>query len=147
MALRFGRGVAGELLVDPLYHGWRRSFPNVTPMYNAVFMRERIEEEFKDSFEERCFSVILNTTVQSHPISEYDVININGFIPEQFEDTTDDQILKLMVDAEFLCSVHKANIPIAKYRNAIADQETDDGPGLRCAQCAKIITCKISSKR
>ena len=34
-----------------------------------------------------------------------------------------------MDDSETKCSVHKANIPIAKYRNAIADQETDDGPG------------------
>ena len=47
-----------------------------------------------------------------------------------------------MDDSETMCSVHKANIPIAKYRNVIADQETDDGPGFRCAECAKCITYK-----
>ena len=46
-----------------------------------------------------------------------------------------------------MCSVHRAHIPMAKYRNAIADQESDVGPGFRCADCAKCLTCKISSKR
>jgi len=47
-----------------------------------------------------------------------------------------------MDDSEIMCSVNKANIPIAKYRNAIADPETDYGPGFRCAECAKCITYK-----
>ncbi len=51
-----------------------------------------------------------------------------------------------MDDSEIMCSVNKANIPIAKYRNAIADPETDYGPGFRCAECAKCITCIILSK-
>ena len=81
--------------------------------------------------------------------SEYDVIGCNGLISDQFEDTTDDDdhLLRIMDDSESMCSVHKATIPIAKYRNAIADQETDDGPGFRCAECAKCIMCKILSKR
>ena len=76
LALRAGKSVAGELLVDSVYHGWRRtlkSFSNFTLMSNAVFFmrkRKRIEEEFKNGFEERSFSMItnkfLNTTVQRH---------------------------------------------------------------------------------
>ena len=42
----------------------------------------------------------LNTTVQPHSISEYDVINSNGFIPEEFEDTTEDvdQLIRIVDD-------------------------------------------------
>ena len=36
-------------------------------------------------------------------------------------------------------SVHKANIPIAKYRNAIADQEADDSSGLRMRQMCNLL--------
>ena len=53
----------------------------------------------------------------------------------------------IMDNSVSMCSVHKATIPIAKYRNAIADQEADDGPGFRHADCAKCINCKISSRR
>ena len=54
-------------------------------MSNVVFfMRKRIEEEFEDGFEKRSFSIItnkfLNTTVQPHYISEYDVMECNGAI-------------------------------------------------------------------
>lgn len=49
--------------------------------------------------------------------------------------------------SESICSVHKATLPKAKYRNAIADQKMDKGPGFRCAECAKYVTCKICRKR
>ena len=116
-------------------------------------MRGRIQQEFEDGFEERCFSIITNkflgTTVQPHPIFEYDVFDCDKLIPDQFEDTTDDDdhLIRIMDESETMCSDHKANIPIAKFRNAIADQETDDGPGFRCTECAKCVTCKISSKQ
>ena len=118
-------------------------------MSNAVFfMRKRIEEDLKVELEERSFSIVTNkfigTTVEPHPISECDIIDCNGLLPDQFENTRDDDdhLLRIMDDSEIMCSVHKANIPIAKYRNAIADPETDYGPGFRCAECAKCITYK-----
>ena len=122
-------------------------------MSNTVFfMRKRIDEEFEAGLEERSFSIITNkflgTTVQPYPISEYDVIDCEGLIPEQFEDTTDDtgHLLMIMDNSESMCTVHKATVPISKYRNAIADQEADDGPGFRCTECEKCIMCKISSR-
>ena len=65
-----------------------------------------------------------------------------GLIPEQFEDTTEDsdQLLMIMESSQSMCSVHMATIPKVKYRNTIADQEVDDGPGFRCAECAKCVT-------
>ena len=50
----------------------------------------------------------------------------------------DDRLIKID-ESSTMYSVHKANIPIAKYRNAIADQEADDSPGFRCAECAKCV--------
>ena len=44
-----------------------------------------------------------------------------------------------------MCSVHKATIPIAKFRNAIADEDKDEGPGFRCEECAKLKP--VTSKR
>ena len=88
-------------------------------------------------------------TVHLHPISRDDILDCDGEISEQFEDTTDDldQLLMILDKSESMCSVHKATIPIAKYRNAIADQDTDEGLGFRCAECDKCVTFKTSSKR
>ena len=46
-----------------------------------------------------------------------------------------------------MCSVHKAQITIAKFRNALDDEELEDKAGFRCAECAKCLTCKTSSKK
>ena len=136
------------------FAGPHKSFSDVSPISNVVFfMKKRIDEEFEAGLEERSYSIITNkflgTTVHPYPISEYDVVDCEGLIPEQFEDTTDDadHLLMIMDNSVSMCSVHKATIPIAKYRNAIADQEADDGPGFRHADCAKCINCKISSRR
>ena len=42
---------------------------------------------------------------------------------------------------------HKAHVPIAKFRNALDDEEAEDRAGFRCAECARCITCKTSSKK
>ena len=42
---------------------------------------------------------------------------------------------------------HKAHVPIAKFRNALDDEEAEDKAGFRCAECAKCLTCKTSSKK
>ena len=43
--------------------------------------------------------------------------------------------------------IHKAHVPIAKFRNALDDEELEDKAGFRCAECAKCLTCKTSSKK
>ena len=52
------------------------------------------------------------------------------------------------VAAELLLQgVHKAHAPIAKFRNALNDEELEDKLGFRCAECAKCLTCKTYSRR
>ena len=43
--------------------------------------------------------------------------------------------------------VFKAKVPMAKFRNAMDDEDSEDGGGFRCAECSKCLTCKASSKR
>jgi len=43
--------------------------------------------------------------------------------------------------------IHKAHVPIAKFRNALDDEEAEDKARFRCAECAKCLTCKTSSKK
>ena len=43
--------------------------------------------------------------------------------------------------------IHKAHVPIAKFRNAMDDEDLEDKQGFRCVECAKCITCKTSNKR
>ena len=42
--------------------------------------------------------------------------------------------------------VFKAKVPMAKFRNAMDDEDSEDGGGFRCAECSKCLTCKTSSK-
>jgi len=46
-----------------------------------------------------------------------------------------------------LYGIHKAHVPIAKFRNALDDEESEDRVGFRCAECARCLTCKTSSKK
>ena len=43
--------------------------------------------------------------------------------------------------------VYKAHVPIAKFRNALDDEDSQDKAGFRCADCAKCLTCKLSNKK
>ena len=51
-----------------------------------------------------------------HPITEDDILDFIGVIPEQFEDSLDDQekLMKILDEFESMCSVHKTFIPIEK---------------------------------
>ena len=66
------------------------------------FMRTKLEDEFDQGYEEKGFSIVMNkffnNMIHPHPISEYDVIDSNGFILEQFKDISDNQLLQLMDD-------------------------------------------------
>jgi len=124
------------------------------PMSNAVFfMKQKIEDELDQDIEERQFSILTNkflgTTVCPHPITEEDVLDCNGGLSEQFENTLDDHdnLEEILDESYGMCSVHKAQIPIAKFRNAIDDEDKSDSLGFRCSECSKCITCKTSSRR
>jgi len=43
--------------------------------------------------------------------------------------------------------VFKAKVPMAKLRNAMDDEDSEEGGGFRCAECSKCLNCKTSSKR
>ena len=43
--------------------------------------------------------------------------------------------------------VFKAHVPIARFRNALDDEDSQDKAGFRCADCAKGLTCKLSNKK
>ena len=146
-----------------------------TEMLNAVFfMREQVHENLEMESEKRCFSIITDmrygTTINPYPITEEDLMDCNGEVPEQFEESLDDheKLLDLLSESNTLCSVHsaqvsvqrfrdirdeglqgvhKAHAPIAKFRNALNDEELEDKLGFRCAECAKCLTCKTSSRR
>ena len=143
-------------------------------MSNAVFfMREQIHESLRMGSEQRCFSITVNeklgTTVNPYPINEEDLIDCGGVIPEQFEESLDDheKLLDLLTGTETMCKSHsdqariqeyhethdnlqgvyKAQVPIAKFRNALDDEEIEDKLGFRCAECVKCLTCKTSNRR
>ena len=144
-----------------------------TEMSNAVFfMREQVHESLWRDSEQRCFSITVNekfgTTINPYPINEEDLMDCGGIIPEQFESLDDhEKLLDLLTGTDTMCkahsnqvriqeycetqdnlqSVHRAQVPITKFRNALDDEEIEDKLGFRCAKCVKCLTCKTSSKR
>ena len=141
-------------------------------------MRDQIHETLDTEPEMRCFSITTDkrfgTTVNPYSINKEDVLDCNGEIPEQFEESLDDhenlqnlleecntlynvhnaqsnvlrfnESLQNPMESIYLRGVHKAHVPIAKFRNALNDEELEDRMGFRCAECAKCLTCKTSSK-
>ena len=96
--------------------------------FNTVFfMRERINKELELDYQSRSYSITTNkflgTTVHPHPILEDDVLDCNGEIMDQFEDSVDDyvKLTEILDECKLKCSVYKAFIPKAKFRNAIDD--------------------------
>ncbi|MBZ5782062.1 hypothetical protein K8366_24130, partial [Klebsiella aerogenes] len=57
------------------------------------------------------------------------------------------QTVPCLATEEDWYGIHKAHVPIAKFRNALDDEEAEDKAGFRCAECAKCLTCKTSSKK
>ena len=92
-------------------------------------MRERIQENLGREYEERSFPIntnkFLGITVQLYPITEEDLMDCGGGIQEQFETSLDDyeKLLEILDETNPLCSVHKAHVSIAKFRNAIDDED------------------------
>ena len=143
-------------------------------MSNAVFfMREQVHERLRMDSEQRCFSITVNeklgTTINPYPINEEDLMDCDGVIPEQFEESLDvhDKLLDLLSGTDTMCkahstqvrmqkycetqnnlqSIHRAQVPITKFRDTLDDEEIEDKLGFRCAEFEKRLTCKTSSKR
>ena len=57
-----------------------------------------------------------------------------------------DRVISTALDEESF-GVFKAKVPMAKYRNAMDDEDSEEGGGFRCAECSKCLNCKTSSKR
>ena len=61
-----------------------------------------------------------------------------------------DRVLSTALDesvSEQNYGVFKAKVPMAKFRNAMDDEDSEEGGGFRCAECSKCLNCKTSSKR
>ena len=82
-------------------------------------MYENVEMEL----EERCFSIVTDkrygTTINPYPITEEDLMDCNGKIPEQFEESLDDheKLLDLLSESNTLCSVHRAQEKVQRFRD------------------------------
>ena len=68
---------------------------------------------------------------------------------KQINNSTSDKksLLDTIDKLKILNGIHKAHVPIAKFRNAIDDEDKEDNIGFRCLVCAKCLTCKTSSRR
>ena len=91
-------------------------------MSNAVFfMREQVHERLRMDPEQRCFSITVNeklgTTINPYPINEEDLIDCDGIIPEQFEESLDDhdKLLDLLSGTDTMCKTHRTQVRMQKY--------------------------------
>ena len=108
-------------------------------------MRKQVHERLRMDPEQRCFSITVNdkigTTINPYPINEEDLMDCDGIIPEQFEESLDDhdKLLDLLSGTDTMCethctqvrmqkycetqinlqSLHRAQVPITKFRNAL----------------------------
>ena len=83
--------------------------------------------------EMRCFSITtdkrLGITVNPYPINEEDVLDCDGEIPEQFEESLDDH--KKLEDSYSLCNAHNALSNVSRFKEIIEttgwNQTVSDG--------------------
>jgi len=90
-------------------------------MSNAVFLiRNQIDDEIFEHREARCYSITTNRglglTINPYPINEDDILESNGMIPEQFEESLDDheKLLDLLDDSG--CKFHSARATLEKFK-------------------------------
>ncbi|MBZ5782440.1 hypothetical protein, partial [Klebsiella aerogenes] len=63
-----------------------------TEMSNAVFSVKKLNfEDIDEEVENRCFSIKVDRRLNPHPINEEDVLDCSGRVPEQLEESLDDQ--------------------------------------------------------
>ena len=107
-------------------------------MSNAVFfVRDQIHESLDAVSEMKCFSITtdkrLGITVNPYPINEEDVLDCDGEILEQLEESLDDheKLLSLLEDSYSLCNIHNAQVNLSRYKEMIGmtgwNQSVSDG--------------------
>ena len=107
-------------------------------MSNAVFfVRDQIHESLDAVSEMKCFSITtdkrLGITVNPYPINEEDVLDCDGEVPEQLEESLDDheKLLSLLEDSYSLCNIHNAQVNLSRYKEMIGmtgwNQSVSDG--------------------
>ena len=85
-------------------------------------MRDQIYEELDTEPEMRCFSITTDKrfgfTVNPYPINEEDLLDCNGEIPKQFEESLDnhEKLLSLLEDSYSLCNVHNALVNVSRFK-------------------------------
>ena len=101
-------------------------------------MRDQIYEELDTEPEMRCFSITTDKrfgiTVNPYPINEEDLLDCNGEIPKQFEESLDDheKLMSLLEDSYSLCNVHNALVNVSRFkemRDGIKSELGDDLAG------------------
>ena len=90
-------------------------------MSNAVFLiRNQVDDEVFEHREDRCYSITTNRglglTVNPYPINEDDILESNGMIPEQFEESLDDHEKLLDLLDESGCKLHSARATLEKFK-------------------------------
>ena len=84
----------------------------------------------EEEFEERCFSVVTDKrfaiSVNLYHINEEDILECNRAVPEQFEESLDDneKLLDIVDKSNTLCNVHNAHSVLRKFRNIMRDEKT-----------------------
>lgn len=60
-------------------------------------------------------------TVNPYPINEEDLMDCNGEIPEQFEESLDDhkKLQNLLEECNTLCNVHNAQSNVLKFNESL----------------------------
>ena len=107
-------------------------------MSNAVFfVRDQIHEGLDEMSERRCFPITTDKrfgiTVNPYPINEEDILDCDGEISEQFEESLDDheKLLSLLEDSYSLCNVHNARYNVSRFREVsrttVWNQSVPDG--------------------
>ena len=90
-----------------------------TDMSNAVFLiRNQVDNEMFEYL--RCYSITTNKglglMVNPYPINEDDILESNGMIPVQFEESLDDHERLLSLLDESGCKLHSAKSTLEKFK-------------------------------
>ena len=91
-----------------------------------------------------------NISISPTPIPESTLIEMEGEIEEgggDFMHEPIDNLKPIMRGAEAnVCAVHKVSIPIARMRELVGEDDSDNPVSYRCDSCAKCITCMKSPR-
>ena len=112
-------------------------------------------EEDDELILEREYSITidfrLGLTVHPHPLNAMDVQDLDVDIPEQFEEKIDVMMSSIespnLSKLDHLCGTYKATVPIARMREILDIDNTEEYAYYRCSECSKCIKCKTPTRR